>query len=346
MADIAADAPTRSRAAEGILCMVIGMAIFVVQDAMMKALLEEVTLWTLMAARGLLGILVLTPLILFLGRPHRLLTPLWPTHLLRALLFAVGFSLFFTAFPFLGFAEVTTIFFAAPLFTALFAALFLGERVGVYRIGALAVGFVGVLIAMNPTGETFQWVAVLPLCTAVSYALAQVLARRVGDRESSLTFGLFTLAPLVAIMPALAYGVTSLIDVGPDFQHLRWDWSVPSDHLGLVALLAALGLVGYIFLTRAYQVAEASIIAPFDYVYLPFAALLAFAVWEETPAWNTLVGMVVIIGSGLFIGYRELLQQRRAAPAPTAEVAFSPSAPIGDIVHAVDAGSQTEPAQR
>ena len=110
----------------------------------------------LIFTRSIITILVLTPTILILGRPHRLFTPLWPLHLARAALFAFGFSLFFAAFPFMGLAEVTTIFFSVPMMTALLAAIFLNETIGRHRIGALLIGFVGVLIAMNPTGDAFQ----------------------------------------------------------------------------------------------------------------------------------------------------------------------------------------------
>ena len=129
----------------------------------MKSLLGEFTVWMLILTRSVIAVLVLVPTILYLGRPHRLFSPLWPLHLARAVLFAFGFSLFYAAFPFMGLAEVTTIFFAAPLMTALLAAIFLDETIGRHRIGALVAGFAGVLVAMNPTGDAFRWVAILPL---------------------------------------------------------------------------------------------------------------------------------------------------------------------------------------
>ena len=99
------------------------MLFFVAQDALMKTLLLTYPIWLLLFARSVLSVGVLTPLILWLGTPHRLLTPLWPLHMLRGLLFAAGFSLFYPAFPFMGLAEVSTIFFSAPLITALLAAV-------------------------------------------------------------------------------------------------------------------------------------------------------------------------------------------------------------------------------
>lgn len=337
VADVSLAQP--SRAAAGITCMIAGMLLFVGQDALMKLLLGEFTVWMLIIARAVVTFVVLTPLILYLGGPHRLFTPLWPLHLARAGLFAVGFTLFYMAFPFMGLAEVTTIFFAAPLLTALVAALFLGERIGPHRIGCLVVGFIGVMIAMNPTSDAFQWVALLPLITAATYAVSQTLARRIGDRETTLTMGFYTVVLCGVLVAPFGYGLSQLFAGDPAFQHIRWDWALPDGALPILLLVGLNGMVGYMLISRAYQIAEASVVAPFDYTYLPFAAGLAYLIWGETPTAHTLVGMVLITGSGLYLGYRELRQQRRALePTPTAEVAFTPGAPISGIAHASDTG--------
>ena len=171
-------APIPSRAAAGIASIMAGMTLFVIQDGMMKSLLGPFSLWILIMARGVMAIALFAPAIVILGRPHRLFSPLWPIHLARTLLFTLGFSLFYAAFPLMGLAEITTIFFAAPLIVAVLAAFWLGETVGPHRIGALAVGFGGVVIAMNPFGGSFHWAAVLPLLCAVTYAVGQILARK------------------------------------------------------------------------------------------------------------------------------------------------------------------------
>ncbi|MEO1380750.1 MAG: DMT family transporter, partial [Pseudomonadota bacterium] len=126
--------PAPSRALQGILCVELGMLVFVAQDALMKYLLPIYSIWLLLFIRSVLATLILVPMILWLRGPHRLLTPLWPLHAIRGALFAVGFSLFYAAFPFMGLAEVSTIFFSAPLLTALFAAVWLKESIGRHRI--------------------------------------------------------------------------------------------------------------------------------------------------------------------------------------------------------------------
>lgn len=325
-----AAAPPPSRTLHGLLCIEIGMLFFVVQDAMMKSLLALYPVWMLICIRSVIAVAVLLPLIVLLGRPHRLFTALWPLHLLRSALFALGFSLFYAAFPFMGLAEVTTIFFSAPLITMLLAALLLKETIGPHRIGALMVGFAGVVIAMNPGGGGIDLVALLPLGCAVTYAFGQILARMIGDRDSTLTLGLYTLSPAAPFILAMGWVLNQIIEVGPEFAHLRWEF--PAAALGdlpRLTLLGGAGMAGYLFLSRAYQVANASLVAPFDYTYLPFAVILAYVLWDETPPPATLAGMGLIVASGLYLGYRELRAARRGAEPPVvAETVFVPGSPL------------------
>ena len=331
MSTYAPDTPSApSRTIHGLVCIEVGMLFFVVQDAMMKSLLAVYPVWMLICIRSLVAALILSPLILLLGTPHRFLTPLWPLHLLRAALFALGFSLFYAAFPFMGLAEVTTIFFSAPLITALLASLLLKETIGPHRIGALVIGFVGVIIAMNPAGEAFTWVAILPLLCALAYALGQILARHIGDRDSTLTMGLYTLVPAAPMILVMGWSLNQLVDIGPEFQHLRWAFPVEAlSDIPKLALLGSVGMAGYLFISRAYQVANASFIAPFDYTYLPLAVILAYVLWNEVPPAATLIGMCLIISSGLYLGYRELRATRRSDEQPVvAETVFAPGSPL------------------
>ncbi len=319
-----------SRTAEGITCVIIGMLFFVGQDVLMKNLLGQYSIWILFAARAIITVLVLTPVILILAGPHKLLTPFWPLHFVRAFLFVTGFTLFYAAFPFMGLAEVSTIFFSAPLFTALLAVILLGEKVGPHRVAALGLGFLGVIIAMNPASGEFKPIAVLPLLCAISYAVSQIIARQIGERESTLTMSLYT----IAFGGLLVVPFGGLLDVyfglGEKLPHLRWQWFLPTwNEFQLLLPLGLVGMAGYLFLSRAYQVANASLVAPFDYVYLPAAAVLAYVLWGEVPHQSTIVGMVLIVSSGLYFGYREVKTASLSTDAPmVAEAVFVPNNPM------------------
>ena len=296
-----------SRNLQGIACVLLGMAMFVIQDVMMKALITQYPLWMLMTSRAVVGLVVLIPVIAALGGPHRLITPLWPLHLARAALLTVAFSVFYAVFPFMGLAEVSTIFFAAPLIIALMAWGFLGEQIGPHRILALVVGFAGVLVALNPTGAAFRAISLLPLLSAIGYAAAQVLARRIGDRDSPLTVGLYTVGAMIVLVPLTGAVLSAIVPDIAETRHLQWQWYLPQG-AGLVqiALLGMIGVVGLILLSRAYQIANAGLVAPFDYTYLPMATAIAYLLWGEVPGLSTQIGMSMIIAGGLYLGYREM----------------------------------------
>ncbi|MEM7378323.1 MAG: DMT family transporter [Pseudomonadota bacterium] len=324
----AAQAPA-SRTPQGIAAIVLGMLFFVGQDALMKSLLGDIPIWPLLFVRAVICALVMVPLILTLGPPHRLLTPLWPLHLTRALLFAFGFSLYYAAFPFMTLAAVTTIFFAAPLLTALCAAVFLKERIGVHRISALVLGFVGVVVAMQPGADSFQWASVLPLICACTYAVSQMLARRIGDRDTSLVAGAYTIILAGLLVLPLGWLLNTLFDIGAGQAHLGWHWdAITLDLLPWLLLLGAIGMVGWTLLSRAYQIADVGAVAPFEYVYLPLAATLGFFAFGEVPTWSTVLGMSLIMVSGVYIGYREVVNARTSIK-PTAEASFAPGNPGG-----------------
>ena len=329
MANTSISSAVVSRTPQGILCILTGMVLFAGQDAMMKLLIGPYTVWLLIGVRAVITGIILIPLILILGGEHRLTTPYWRVYVLRGALFAVGFSLFYAGFPYMTFASLVTIFFAAPLITAVLAAIFLGESIGTHRKLALAVGFLGVIICMKPGGDSFQWVSLLPLFCAVSYAISQIAVRRVGSQDSTLTIGLYTILCAGVFVIPMGWALNVLVDLGDHAPHLAFRWFVPT--VGALPILIALGTVGmagYILLSRAYQVGEASAIAPFEYIYVPIAAALGYFAWGEVPVWNTLVGMTMIIVSGIYIGRREMADARRAkTPAPTAETPFVPGYP-------------------
>jgi drug/metabolite transporter (DMT)-like permease len=150
----------------------------------------------------------------------------------------------------------------------------------------------------------------------------------------------------VVIIP-IGFAVTQVIEITPDLIHLRMSWPVPAlDGLGMLALLGGIGTVAYTLVSRAYQIASASVIAPFDYSYLPLAALFGYLVWGEVPHFTTFVGMVLIVSSGMYTAYRELRIERKANDnPPTAQTVFTPGAPAVVLVDALDAEA-AEPEQQ
>jgi drug/metabolite transporter (DMT)-like permease len=224
-------------------------------------------------------------------------------HLTRG---AIGLSTMvvaFAALTFLPLAEAATIGFVAPLFSVMLSALILGEPVGRYRWSAVAIGFVGVLIVMQPSGSHLPAVGLgLALLSALGVAAVTITIRQIGRTESTPTtvlwFTCFSIVVLGLLMPFFAQG------------HDGRTW----------AILAALGLfggMGQLFLTSALRFAPVSVVVPFDYTQLLWAVLLGWAFWDTHPAATTWIGAAVIVASGLYTVYREhKLGRQKVPPEP------------------------------
>jgi len=301
-----------TQAIAGIIAITAGTAGYAMQDVFMKTLLEQYTLWLLVISRLVISIILLSGLVVVFGGRHRFQSANAKLHVVRGFLMAISFTFYYAALPSMNLAAAATIAYAFPLFVTVFAILFFNERVGLRRIAALLAGFIGVLVTMRPGSGLFDPIALLPLGSAFTYAISLVLLRRVGDTESSVTVALHTSFWFGAFL--LLNGYILSVVVGPidGFKHLDWVWEAPL--VGDLPILVGLGLCGFAGLTlasRAYQIAPASFIAPFDYAYLGWAAFFGFLFWGTVPSGFTLAGMMLIVGAGVYVGRRELIQLRR-----------------------------------
>jgi len=212
-------------------------------------------------------------------------------HLTRAAVGLSGMVCGFLAVSHLPLTEATALSFTSPLFMTALSALILREHVGPHRWGAVAVGFVGVLIMARPDPHHMATVwTLVALLAAVGAAGAMVAIRQIATTEPGprIVF-YFTLAGVVVGLCSLPFG-----------------WVMPSPQtLGLLVVGGLLGGVGQLLLTEALRVAPIAAVAPFDYAQFLWASLIGYAVWDETPRHATLWGAALVAASGLYIVYRE-----------------------------------------
>ena len=231
-------------------------------------------------------------------------------HFWRGLLGTSAMGLGFTGLGLLPLPEVTAIGYAAPLLVVVFASMFLNEKVGVYRLSAVLLGMIGVLIVLSPrlsigaglsTGETLG--AVVVLMGAVFAALAQVFVRKLVQTEGTAAIVFW-------------FSITSAVLA---LCTLPWGWAMPS--VGVAAMLIMAGLLGglgQIFLTSSYRYADASLVAPFDYASMILALIIGYFVFDEVPTGTMLLGAGIVILAGVLIIWRERVlglqraQQRKA----------------------------------
>jgi len=212
---------------------------------------------------------------------------------LRGLLLAAEICVMVTAFTILGLVESHAVFAAYPLLVAALSGPILGERVGWRRWAAIGVGFIGVLFILKPGLGVFDPAAVIPLASAIMFAVYGLLTRYVARDDSTATSFFWT-----GTMGALAMTCVGL-----------WFWEPMSgaDWMWMGALCLT-GASGHWLLIRTYEVAEASAVQPFAYFQMVFAALVGLAVFGEVLEINVVIGALIIVGAGLFTLWRERQQ--------------------------------------
>ncbi len=203
----------------------------------------------------------------------------------RGMLLAAEICVMVLAFVLLGLVESHVVFTSYPLLVAALSGPILGERVGWRRWSAIGIGFVGVLIILQPGVRVFQVEALIALASALMFALYGLLTRYAARKDSAATSFFYTGTVGAVVMTA----------VGIWF----WEPMTPGDW-GWMALLCVTGATGHWLLIKAYDVAEASAVQPFAYLQLVFAATLGITIFDETLEWNVALGAGLVVAAGLF----------------------------------------------
>lgn len=276
----------------GILLMIITTIVFASQDGLSKYLATEYNVYMVvmirywffaafvisMSSRGTGGI------------KHIAKTKSPLLQIFRSLILVAEMCITILAFTLLGLAETHAIFASYPLIIAMLSGPILGEYVGWRRWLAICVGFIGILIILNPGNGIFSPYALVPLAGAILFALYGLLTRYVGQYDNSSTSFFWT-----GVVGSIAMTVIGLNFWDPVS---RSDWSI-------MLLLSASGVVGHYLLIKCYEVAEASAVQPFAYLQLIWASMIGIIIFEEQITTNVLIGACIIVGAGLFTLWRE-----------------------------------------
>ena len=282
--------------------MVLGVLLLPIMDVAAKVMGETISAGIIVLGRFGFQSLILLPFVwssLYLPRGREL-----RLHIMRALSIAFATFCFFAAIQVMPLADALAVFFVMPLLVTLLAPWMLGEQLGWRRLLAVLVGFMGAVILIRPSQAMFGWRALLPLCTAFGFAFYLMFTRRLarsgeGSGIPALTmqfysgvFGVLIMGAAILLMQPLAL---------PMFE-LQWPEGWQWRQLLLVGVFAA---IGHMVVTTAFRHADASVLAPFQYLELVSAALLGWWFFGDVPTLNTWVGSAILVGSGLYILHRE-----------------------------------------
>ena len=294
----------------GAICAAVAVVFFSINDVAIKFLSGGYALHQVVLIRSVIGLLI----IVFVIAP---LTSGWAVartrklkmHMLRGLCVVLANMTFFLGLAAMPFADAVAIFFISPLVITLFSVLFLGEVVGPRRWAAIAVGFIGVLVMMRPGTQAFQVASLLPLVAAFCYAGIHIITRRIGGTESAATMAFYI--QIMFIIVGVLFGLVvgdgrfgDLSDPSLAFLLRALRWPVPADYPIFLVIGVGIAVAGYL-ISQAYRVAEASYVAPFEYLALPMSVIWGMTVFDEFPDGRDYFGMVLILGAGLFTIWRE-----------------------------------------
>ena len=214
----------------------------------------------------------------------------------RSILLVTEICVMVLGFTLLGLVESHAVFACYPLLIAALSGPVLGERVGWRRWAAIGVGFIGVIIILEPGFGVFDPRAVVPLCSALMFALSGLLTRYAARKDTAATSFFWTGTVWSVAMTAVGLWFWEPM-TGPD-----WAW---------MALLCVTGAAGHFTLIKCYELAEASSVQPFAYLQLVFAASLGILVFGESIEWNVVLGAAIVVAAGLFTLWRERTRKTR-----------------------------------
>jgi drug/metabolite transporter (DMT)-like permease len=284
---ITSSAPTRN--VLGAVLLTSSWVFFTTEMVTVRLLSSDLSIWQIGVFRQGTQVVALLPLVLYTSgavlRTERL-----PLHFARSMCSSGGMMLFYLAFALLPLALVTTLTFLQAMFVMVLAALLLGEKIGIRRIAAVVAGFAGVLIVMRPGFVALEPGMLVALAGAFVASLLMILTRSLSATDSRMTIMFYssTLGLLLLVIPAW----------------FTWQ-PIAAHHLPLLLLIGVAGTTGQFLMVGAYQVAEASALAPVDYIRLIFAVAAGYLIFAEVPDIWTWAGAAVILGSVAYATHRE-----------------------------------------
>lgn len=289
--------------------LLIGVFALALQDSLVKLMSSDTSFWQFQTLRSI-GNVGFAIMLAGLSGSYALLLPVrWRAVLLRSSFLMICMFFFFSGAPFLSITQMAAGLYTYPIFISLLAIPVLGEQVGRWRIGAIILGAVGAAIVFSPWQESFTKVQLLPIIAGFFFACNVLTLRRSCRGESPLALAfivglMFLFCGIAGIIFLSLFPLSIETQLSMPFVAIGWP-ELTLLVLGFAVFSSILNLTGNICLTRAYMTADASLLAPMDFIYLLFAAFWSKILFDQWPDSQALVGMVLIASAGIITAWRE-----------------------------------------
>ncbi|KAB2786042.1 DMT family transporter [Brucella anthropi] len=287
---------------KGMAIMVLSVLLLPLMDAIGKwlAMVDNMPPATVTFMRFFIQCWLMFFILLIVGGFAALRTQYLAGNLIRGALMGFGGLCFFTAVKYMPLADAMAIFFAEPLILTLFSAIFLKEKVGWRRFSAVGIGLIGTMIVIQPSFEIFGAVSLLPLATAVTFAIYLILNRKYGAKESPLVMQFYA-----GVGGWMLAGVAMIFGTAAGLGDLSFGLPQGIQPWLLLLLLGTIGTVSHLMVVQAFKLAPASMLAPFQYLEIVNAVLVGLIVFGDFPTPSKWCGIAIIVGSGFYVFMRE-----------------------------------------
>jgi len=288
LATISSTAAGRSARLAGIGLMLAGVCFFSMGDALGKFMVATYSVGQLLLLRSVAALVLMSPLI-WRSRGAFALIHRPALQVLRVMLSILEIALFFAAAIYLPLADIITFYLAAPIFVTALSAILLGEQVDIRRWAAVGVGFCGVLIALRPSAGVFGWPAAIALGGSVAFAFLMVVTRSLRGTPDIMLASMQFFGTVVFGIVMAPFG-----------------WLTPNlRDFGFFMLAGGLAVFASLCVNRSLKLAPASVVVPYQYSMILWAAIFGYLVFGDLPSLATIIGVAIIIAAGLYIFLRE-----------------------------------------
>ncbi len=303
-----------SKTKQAILFAILAALGFSIQDTAVKMLTFSASIWQLMFLRSLIVVSVLCVWAFTYEASPKIKPKTWLWPFFRAVCMSLAYTFFYTSLPFAALSEASACFFTAPIFVCVFARFFLRERIGLWRISAILLGFLGAITIIQPGFINFKPVLILPVLAGAFYAFGVIITRGFCRDEPSFALTV-THNFFYATLGMLAITLIPILNLDTEFSEknsfLLQGWVpitlITTVLISITALTHIISMTASIF---AYQNAETTLIAPVEYTYLIFAGIIDYLFWSFIPSISHIIGGTIILGSGVIITWREWLSRK------------------------------------
>ena len=294
---------------KGILFILMGMAFFSIQDALIKFIYEDAALYELYFGRTVVAFCLLVGYLKFSNQKIILKTHYPFLTIFRVICFFFGFSFFYISLTYMSLAMANALFFSSPFFVSMLATIFLKEKVGIKRWSAIFIGFLGVYIVLNPDFNNFNYMKLAPVACALCYAISMTITKITSEKDNVYTqmihlyFGAITISILFFIFTGKGQ-LNTFSD--PTFQFIFREWGTNlSFALPFIIAMGTVASFSFYFVFNAYHVASPSVVSLYEYSLIIWSILTGYILFDNIPTLRTFIGVATIIAAGLYIYLRE-----------------------------------------